>query len=81
MTDTLKTVGMWIVSIIAVGGGIWLIIWGIIDLVSGLAGKNKEYGKVLLGIGIGVFGGFLMLWGGSNIISFFQSNGSQIPIK
>lgn len=79
--DTLKNVGVWILNIIAVGGGLWLIVWGVIDLVSGLSGKNKEYGKVLLGIVIGVVGGFLILWGGNSILNFFQNNGAGIPIK
>lgn len=80
MESTIADVGKWAVSIVSLGIGFWLIIWAFIDLGGALGGKNKEWGKAILGIGIGILGGFLGWWGASNIISFFRSNGDEIPL-
>lgn len=80
MESTIADIGKWAISIVSLGIGFWLIIWALIDLGGALGGKNKEWGKAILGIGIGILGGFLGWWGVSNIISFFRSNGDEIPL-
>lgn len=81
MGELIRTVGEWFIGLVATGVGFWLAIWGIIDIGSGLGGKNKEWGKFLLGLGIGIFGGFLIVVGGLKILALFKSNGQEIPLK
>lgn len=80
MEDTVSVVGKWVLSIVATGVGFWLIIVGVIDIGKGLGGTNKRLSTALAGIGIGIVGGFFGWWGVSNILSFFKSNGDEIPL-
>lgn len=79
MESTISELGKWAISLVSLGIGFWLIIWAFIDLGGALGGKNKEWGKAILAIGIGILGGFIGWWGVSNILSFFRSNGDEIP--
>jgi len=80
MEDVVSDVGKWAISLASLGVGFWLIVWAIIDIGAGLGGKNKEWGKAILGIFIGIVGGFFGWWGAKNILSFFKSNGDEIPL-
>lgn len=80
MENVISDVGTWALSIVALAVGFFLIIRALIDLGGALGGKNKEWGKAILAIGIGIIGGFVGWWGVSNILSFFKSNGDQIPL-
>lgn len=81
MTDTVTTVGTWILGLALVGGGFWLMIWGVMDIAGGIGGKTKEWGKAGMGLGIGVVGGFLAVIGAATIINWFKKGGSEIPLK
>lgn len=81
MVETVKTVGLWILNIVVVGGGVWLLIWGVLGIIGGAQGTNKEWGKVFIGVVIGLIGGFAMVAGGTFFWDFFQTNGSGIPLK
>lgn len=81
MTDTITTVGTWGLGLALVGVGFWLMIWGIMDIGSGIGGKTKEWGKAGMGLFIGVVGGFLVAIGAVTIINWFKKGGSEIPLK
>lgn len=81
MESILNDVGTWLLGLVALAVGFFLIIRALIDLGGSLGGKNKEWGKAILALGIGIIGGFIGWWGVSNILSFFKSNGDQIPLN
>lgn len=81
MQSLLENVGAWGIGLVALGIGLWLIAWGIIDVGGALGGKNKEWGRALLGLVIGIVGGWIGWMGSSRILSLFKSNGQEIPIK
>lgn len=80
MQSIIENLGTWGIGLVALGVGIWLIIWGIVDIGSALGGKNKEWGKFLLGLGIGIIGGAIGWIGATRILSIFKSNGQEIPL-
>ncbi|EPM6858982.1 hypothetical protein ACTPGW_002608 [Enterococcus faecalis] len=80
MTSVIENVGFWALNITLLVVGFGLIISGIFGVGSGLWGKNKEYTKAVIGLLIGILGGFLGWWGASNVLEFFKSNGQDIPL-
>lgn len=79
MEQWMVNIGTWIISLAALGVGIFLIVRALFDVREGLGGKSKDFGKAAIGIAIGLVGGFIGWWGGSNILNFFKNNGQQIP--
>lgn len=80
MESTLKEIFEWGLNLVMIAVGSFLIIRGLIDVGGALGGRRKEWGSAIMGIGIGLLGGFIGWWGATNIIDFFKSNGDEIPI-
>ncbi|WDA67447.1 hypothetical protein [Lactococcus lactis] len=81
MTDKIQTLGTWALGLVLIGGGFWAMIWGVIDIAGAAGGKTKEWGKALIGLGVGVLGGFLIFIGATTLINWFKQGGSEIPFK
>ena len=79
MTSWLNNVGNWGLGLVALAVGIFLIIVAIISLAQALGGKDKQWGKALEGLAVGVIGGLLGWWGASSIISFMRRMGNEVP--
>lgn len=75
----ITTVGTWALGLVALAVGFFLLIRALLDLRSALGGDNKEWGKAVVGLFIGLIGGLIGWWGASSIISWFRNNGNTIP--
>lgn len=80
MTRIIENIGVWGLGIVLLGVGFWLVWRSVLDIGSALGGKNKEWGKALIGLGIGILGGFLIIVGATRILSIFKTNGQEIPL-
>lgn len=80
MIGILTKIGTWAISLATLGVGFWLVIWAVIDIGGALGGKTKEWGKLLIGLAVGIIGGFLMVFGGNKLLALFKSNGQDIPL-
>lgn len=80
MNAVIENIGTWAIGLVALGVGFWLIIWGVIDIGGALGGKTKEWGKLLMGLGVAIVGGFLLMFGGTKLLALFKSNGQDIPL-
>ncbi|EKZ0201717.1 hypothetical protein AAK913_12065 [Enterococcus faecium] len=79
MEQWITNVGTWVLSIVALAVGFFLLVRALLDVRSGLGADNKDWGKVAIGVVVGLVGGFIGYWGANNIINFFKTNGQQIP--
>ncbi|HIB1899782.1 TPA: hypothetical protein ACWWDF_002402 [Enterococcus faecium] len=79
MEDYINTVVLWGVGLVMVGAGGWIMGWAILGVGGALGGKEKEWGKAISSFLVGLVGGLIAVWGASNIISFFKTNGQKIP--
>lgn len=68
------------INIILLIGGFVVLGWGLVSLIRGLSGHDKDLHKIMWGIGGGALGVVLMFMSSTSIISFFQSLGQQIPL-
>ena len=75
----LSSTGTMIVSWVALFVGLFLVGRALLDIRSGLGKDSKDMGKAAIGLGVGLVGGLIGWWGASAIITFFKSNGKQIP--
>lgn len=74
-----KNVLTWVLGIVLIVVGMFLIIRAVLDLRVALGSDNKEWGKAAIGVIVGVLGGWLAYMGTSSIISLFKATGNDIP--
>lgn len=79
VSSWLNSTGVMIVGWVALFVGLFLIGRALLDIRAGLGKDSKDMGKAAIGLGVGLVGGLIGWWGASAIITFFKSNGKQIP--
>lgn len=66
-------------GLVCFGGGGWLVIRGLMDLVKAFSADQKKLGDILKGMGVAFFGGILVLGGFGWFYAFAKSKGNEVP--
>lgn len=66
-----------ILTVVAGGGGAWLIVVGVKDVIKSFSGESKDWGGVFKGIGTGIVGGAIFIASAGVLINMFRSFGGD----
>lgn len=79
MEGTLTTVGTWAIGLLLIGAGMFLVGRAILDVRAAIGKETKEWWKAVIGVFVGIVGGFMTIAGAQRILSWFQGAGSELP--
>ena len=79
MTTWINSTGSSILGWVLVAVGTVLVISAVAFGGMALAGKEKQWGKFLENLAVGVVGGLLLMWSAASLISFYKNKGNEIP--
>lgn len=79
MQGWIGTLITWGGGLVCFGGGGYLAIRGLIDIVVALGGKDKKTADAMKGLGIGLLGGLFLVAGFGWFYGFVKSKGNEVP--
>lgn len=79
MTTWINSMGTSILGWVLVGVGTVLVISAIAFGGMAIAGKEKQWGKFLENLAVGILGGLMLVWSAASLISFYKNKGQEIP--
>lgn len=79
MTSWINSTGSSILGWVLVAIGTVLVISAVAFGGIAIAGKEKQWGKFLENLAVGILGGLMLVWSAASLISFYKSKGNEIP--
>lgn len=79
MLNWILNSGNWAIGLLLAAVGIGLIGVALIDMFKSVKGDPKNWPGFIIGLLIGLFGGFFLIVGATGFINIFKSKSNEIP--
>lgn len=79
MIPTINTWGTFILGVVVVACGFFLLIIGVIDFTKAWKGEPKKASGMVLGFAAGIIGAIMVVLSGDAILNFLKNSGSDVP--
>lgn len=79
MNEQILKIGEWVIGLLLTVGGVTLIFTGIKGVIIGLKSDTQDWKKAIIGIAIALGGGLMLILTATGVMSYFKTNGQNIP--